>query len=239
MSIWSLIALLSIAQGADLDSVATYEGIVQRGEGGTWYMLLPYPVTAAGVRTRSLSLGREARLSRWEGRVVRSEGRVVAEPAGDVALRWGHFDEVTPPGTESRTIAPMFTQRAILAIAAYPQTFGWIDSLGDSTGVSPAIVFSLTNHGEVPLEVEFRTNDVVCAHVGSASTPGWTYVWQGDYVSRRLTVALGSVIRWVVPIPPEAMPVPGRYIAEASLCGARDFRAQTRFIVQRVGTRGP
>jgi hypothetical protein len=93
----------------------------------------------------------------------------------------------------------------------------------------------------VPLEVEFRTNDVVCASVGRLreSTPGWTYVWQGDYVSRRLTVALGSMIRWVVPIPPNAMPEPGRYVVEASLCGARDFRAQTHFVVQRVGTRRP
>ena len=238
MSLWHVVVLLALAQGATPDSAATYEGIVQRAPAGDWHLVLAYPVTAAGYRARSLSLGRQARLARWDGRVVRARGRIAAEPSGQLALHDAQVDELTPPGATSRTIAPMFTQRAILTLAAYPQFFAWTDSLGDSTGVNPAIVFALTNHGEVPLEVEFRTNDVVCAAVtrSGESAPRWTYEWQGDYVNRRLTVALGSVVRWVVPIPPQAMPDPGLYVAEASLCGARDFRAQTRFMVQPAGT---
>lgn len=234
MNLWSLLATLALAQGPDLDSSASYEGIVQRGASGDWYVLLPHPLTAAGIRTRSLSLGREARLSRWEGRIVRAQGRVVQVPGAQLALRWGHFDEVTPPGTVSRTITPMFNQRAILTIAPYPQRVAWTDSLGDSTGVAPAIVFTLTNHSETPLEIEFRTNDVVCATITRTgeSQPGWTYEWQGDYVNRRLTVALGTVVRWVVPVPPSGMPRPGVYTVEASLCGARDFRARASFSVQ-------
>lgn len=232
MTLLHVVAWLSIAQSAS-DSVAVYEGIVQQAQGGTWHLMLPYPVTVAGLRTRSLVLNTKTRLARRDGRVVRAHGSTATE-GGTVVLHATRFEEVTPPWTVTRTIAPMFTQRAILAISAYPHEFAWRDSRGDSTGVAPALVFSLTNHGEVPLEVEFRTNDVVCATITpvDGTAPPWRYVWQGDLVNRRLTVALGSVVRWVVPIPPDATPDPGEYEGEATLCGAQDFRAATTFRVR-------
>ena len=195
--------------------------------------MLPHPVTVAGFRTRSLRLGTDGRLGRWDGRIVRVAGPVTLA-GGGVNLQPSRVVEFHPEGSVSRTIAPMFSQRAILAIAPFPQRVVWIDSLGDSTGVTPAIVFSMTNHGEAPLEIEFRTNDVLCATVTHVATslPPWRYVWQGDYVNRRLTVALGSVVRWVVPIPPSGMPDPGTYEVEASLCSTSDYRAQTSFTVQ-------
>lgn len=236
---------LAIATGSaqvEPDTVQVFRGYVQEADTGPgWRLVLVYPFTSGSLRVQSLwlpeSSGGGRRWTRYRNRLVRATGAVttVPGPAGPAGLRLDvrRMEAVEVPGTHSRAVRPMISQRAMLTIGVVPNRFAWLETTGDSTGVNPAILFSITNDGEAPLEFEFRSNDVICAAVfqGDDPRPRWRYSWKGDAVTRRLSIGLGTVLRWVVPLPPEAAREPGVYGAEASLCEVQDYRARVEFEV--------
>jgi hypothetical protein len=235
----TLLLLLALAaQAPQADSVITFRGFVQRPDSGSiWKLMLVYPFTSGGMRVQSVALPREGRWSRYVNRLVRAEGTVAPAAVGTPGLRLDvrKMEEVAPAGTVTRSIRPMLSQSAIVSVAVVPNKFGWTGPQGDSTGVNPAIVYTVKNLGDVPLEFEFINPDVVCVSVlrRGDSRPIWTDTWRGDEVTRRVTVGLGAVLRWVLPLPVEAAIAPGSYSAEASLCGVADYRIQADFDVTR------
>jgi hypothetical protein len=231
-----VVLILNVARLASTqasDSVAEFRGIVQAGKNADeWKVALSYPITIGTLSVRSLRLAGE-RWSRYENRLVSAKGTARAEVGVGVTLDNPKLTEIKAPGSVSKSVSPMTSQRASLNLAVVPSKFSWTTVSGDSTGVQPAVVFSLTNQGDVPLEFDFPTNEVLCVSVRERGrgTAHWRYAWAGDNLSRRVTVAIGNALRWVVPIPREAADHVGQYIVEVSLCGARIYGGEAEFEV--------
>jgi len=234
MTFLSTLALIGILSAAPPpDSVAEFRGIVQQGDSASsWKLVLLYPVRVGTTVVQSVRLSGD-KLSRYEQRLVKAQGVAREEPGRSVTLDRAKLSEIRPDGAVTTMVSPMTTQHATITLAVAPNKFAWTSDAGDSTGVHPAVLFALANHGEVPLEFEFATNEVLCVAVRQrgASLAHWRYaLTAGERFSRKVSVAMGNVLRWVVPIPPEAVPFGrGAYRVEVSLCGARVYGSEADF----------
>lgn len=233
-------------QSAAGDTAVTVRGFCQRADGGPaeglWKLVLVYPLRLGNLRVRALALvGDPTQWTRYEDRFVEASGSVTvrreAAAPFPATIALARIKEVTPAGTVRRTISPSFSQRATVTLAVIPNRFFWRDETGQVSGVSASILYTVGNHGDAPLEFELPSNEVLCASVKAASEsrPHWEHVWSETAVVRPLTIKMGNVVRYIVPIPEDAARDPGRYVVRASLCGVPDYEAEAEFeIVERV-----
>jgi hypothetical protein len=228
-----IVIALALAFQTPADTVIEVRGIVQASDDPSmWKILLAYPLRIGTLSVGSVRLP-GSRWSRFENRLVQARGTARADAGIGVTLDGAKVNEIRPEGGISRSVSPMTSQRASLTLAVVPSKFSWTKSNGDSTGVHPAIVFALTNQGDVPLQFEFPTNDILCVSVRERGygKAHWRYAWTDNLMNRRVTIAIGNALRWVIPLPPEAADQRNTYVVEVSLCGARIYGGEAEFDV--------
>jgi hypothetical protein len=222
------------------DSVLRVRGFVQvdptaAGDSTRAEVLFAYPLTIGGVRIGALRLpGDAGHWSRYVDRYVEAEGRMLPP----LTLSSPRLREVSPAGETRRDVSPSFLQHAALTLSVVPNRIVWRDSAGAPSGVVPVAYFTLTNHGEAPLEFLFSSTDVLCISVGipGSADPIWREAWRPPHPNTRVSVQMGAVVRYLVPIPERAAPTPGRYTTRVSLCGVSDYEANTEFEVAAPGS---
>jgi hypothetical protein len=226
-----------VAQTRSDTAVAVY-GFLQAGDAGRWTLLLPQPLTASGRRIGQLAVADAgSRWPRMEGRFVEAVGRVSLSPTlpGGAGIAIEHLREVEPPGTQRATVQLSFSQLAVVTLAAVPNRFAWRTGEGQPTGVEPLLMYTVYNHGQTQLDFMLPTNDVVCARVRREKGPedgGWHTSLPAPTGNReRIVIRLGGLFRRFIPIPPDAAPVSGRYVATVTLCGVADYQVETPFEV--------
>lgn len=218
---------------ASSDTTITAEGFVERTDSGDWEIMLPQPLTLAGRRVNLLiARGNVGPYPRLQDRYVKAVGRVRLAPE-EAAFDAAHVEEVVPEGTGRSEIHPSFNQSAIITLSAIPNRFVWRLPDGQSSGVQPLLMYTVLNHGQSELNFLFQTNDVLCVYV---LPPGDGMPWQISLPAptrdrERIVIRLGGVYRQFIPLPPEAMPRPGRYTARVTLCGIADYTAETQLVV--------
>jgi len=213
------------------DTVVTLYGLLETGEASGWVLLLPDPVVVGQYRANQLSArGDDARWRRLEHHFVRAVGRVQL-PQALIAIE--RLQEVEPPGISRAEVHLSFNQTAVVTLAAIPNRFAWRLRDGKDSGVQPLLVYTILNHGLSELDFMLPTNEVLCARVRRAGDEaGWRTSLPAPIRNQeRIVIRLGGVYRQFVPIPPEAAPRPGRYIAHATLCGVADYGVETQFEV--------
>lgn len=221
------------------DTAVRVRGFVQvdptaGGDSARAEVLLAYPRTIGGARVGALRLpGDVGHWARFVDRYVEAEGRIVPP----VTLSAPRLREVSPAGEARRDVSPSFLQHAALTLSVVPNRIVWRDSAGAPSGVLAVAYFTLTNHGEAPLEFLFSSTDVLCISVGlpGSADPIWREAWRPPHPNTRVSVQMGAVVRYLVPIPERAAPGPGRYTTRVSLCGVSDYEANTEFEVTAPG----
>ena len=224
------------------DTAVTVYGFLQADDSGRWSLLLPQPVTAAGRRIGVLAAADAgARWQRMDGRFVEATGRVTLSSAvpGGAGIAIERLRELEPPGTRRTTVQLSFSQLAVVTLAAIPNRFAWRADDGQPTGVQPLLMYTVYNHGQTQLDFMLPTNDVVCVRVqrekdrgGGGDTGGWHTSLPASTGNReRIVIRLGGLFRRFIPIPPDAAPVAGRYVANVTLCGVADYQVETPFEV--------
>ncbi|MGH7567913.1 MAG: hypothetical protein ACREL9_02930 [Gemmatimonadales bacterium] len=213
------------------DTALTVRGFVQSA-GQEWRLFLQEPVAYGGARWSSLGLAPEGSWSRYAEQFVEATG-MVRVSTGVATLADARVKNVTAPGTAKRTVTTSFTQRAVVTLAIIPQRIRWRDADGRSSGVRPAVFYTLTNHGQTHLEIFHSTKDVLCLAVRRhrAGEAHWRQTWRPEVVGDRLTVSLGATVRYLAPFPEAAAPTAGRYILRAALCGEAEYGAEAEFEV--------
>lgn len=221
------------------DTVLTARGFLERADsGGGWSLLLPQPVTVAGRRVNLLAAsGNDARWGQMQDRFVEASGRVEVGPT-QAAIRVESVREIQPDGMSRATVNLSFNQNAVVTLAAIPNRFVWQLPDGRPSGVQPLLMYTILNHGQTELEFLLTTNEVVCATVRKqGDQDAWRTSLPGRTQNReRIVIRLGGIYRRFVPVPPEAAPRPGHYIARVTLCGVADYVVETQF---EVGTSLP
>lgn len=223
------------------DTTAVVQGLIgQRPGSGVWLLALPAPFRFRERVIAELELVGDT--TRWAGfasHYVEARGTVEGEPAEGHPLRARlhvtAVHEVDPAGTARRMVSNSFTHRVAATLWVVPQKFAWVDEQGRPTGVGPAIVYSLNNHGESDLSLTFGSRDFACFAVEprGGGAPPWTFVRRLDGPNERPTVILPKFVREVARLPREAAPSPGRYVVRASLCGFKEYELETEIEVQR------
>jgi hypothetical protein len=197
-------------------------------------------VSAAGGRFGLLAVPDAATRWPWprmDGRFVEVVGRVTRSPATPDAagIAIDHLRELDPPGTQRSTVQLSFSQLAVVTLAAIPNRFAWRVGDGQPSGVQPLLMYTLYNHGQTQLDFMLPTNDVVCVRVrreGGSDDAGWRTSLPAPTANReRIVIRLGGLFRRFIAIPPDAAPVPGRYVAHVTLCGVADYQVETSFEV--------
>ncbi|PYP57918.1 MAG: hypothetical protein DMD44_08565 [Gemmatimonadetes bacterium] len=227
---------------AGSDTAVTVYGFLQAGDSGRWTLLLPQPVTAAGRHIGLLAAADAgARWARMDGRFVEVAGRVTLSPAvpGGAGIAIERLRELEPPGTRRNTVQLSFSQLAVVTLAAIPNRFAWRADDGQPTGVQPLLMYTVYNHGQTQLDFMLPTNDVVCVRVqrdndrgSGGDNGGWHTSLPAPTGNReRIVIRLGGLLRRFIPIPHDAAPVAGRYVANVTLCGVADYRVETPFEV--------
>lgn len=231
------------------DTVVTVRGFCQRVEGGQaeagWKLVLVYPLRIGTFRVRALRIvGDPEQWTRYQDRFVEATGLVTVPPGAaapvPATIALARIKEVTPAGAVRRTISPSFSQRATVTLAVIPNRFAWRDETGQPSGVAPSVLYTVGSHGDAPLDFEFSTNEVLCVSVQSVwqSDRHWEQAWQETSVVRHLTIKMGNVVRYIVPLPEDAARDPGRYVVRASLCGVADYESEAEFdVTERRGGR--
>jgi hypothetical protein len=224
------------------DTLVTVFGFPQRTDSGTWRLILPEPLPAAGHRLSVLSARAPGDAGGWrklEARFVEVVGRL-SLPGGAperAELAIVRFREIEPPGTSHRSIELSFSQQAVVTLAAIPVRFGWWLPNDRPSGVQPLLMYTIYNHGQTALDVMLPTNDALCMVVRAEEEPkGRGYLWHTSLpaptrTGAHITVRLGALYRGFVPIPLQAAPFPGRYRAQVTVCGIPDYQVETAFEV--------
>ena len=225
-----------------VDTVITVRGIVQNraavGAGrSAWMVYLPLPQVVQRVRTNSLELeGQAAEAGRHVDEYVEAKGHVVSRPDSGGGFHLAMLDadlrEVDPDGLGSTNVEMNLLQRAIVSVAVVPQRFAWRDSAGAPTHVTPSILFSIRNIGQIDLTLGFKdSNGIICVHVrpeGFSSPDERTWRYAGT--SRSLRIGQAVTFRQVLPLPDSSADHAGRYTVVAALCDDTqgfDLRNQT------------
>jgi hypothetical protein len=234
--VWLTAAVSPCCAQTPPDTVVTVYGFLQSGDSGRWSLLLPQPVLAAGRRIGMLAAPDAARWPRMDGRFVEAVGRVTLAPTPEGAgIAIQQLRELEPPGTQRTTVQLSFSQSAVVTLAAIPNRFAWRGGDGQPTGVQPLLMYTVYNHGQTELDFTLPTNDVVCVRVrreGQGDGGGWHTSLPARTANReRIVIRLGGLFRHFFAIPPDAAPVPGRYVAHVTLCGVPDYQVETPFEV--------
>jgi len=231
-----VLALLACVAGrsagqASAGTTVTVHGFFERGDSGGWLLVLPDPVVVGGFRANALKArGDDAPWHRLEHSFVRAQGRV-ALPEPLIVIE--RMEEVEPPNIGRAEVHLSFSQTAVVTLAAIPNRFAWRLQDGQRSGVQPLLVYTILNHGQTELDFMLPTNDLLCARVRHAAEREWwsTSVPGRTHNHERIVIRFGGLYRQFVPIPPEAAPRPGRYIAHVTLCGIADYGVETQFDV--------
>lgn len=230
-----------IQQPAQSDTAAVVQGLIAQLPGSNvWLLALPVPFRFRDRVIAELELAGDAR--RWTGfasHYVEARGTVSAEPVAGHQLR-GRLRvtavrEVDPAGTVRRMVSNSWTHRVAATLWVLPQTFAWVDERGHPTGVGPTIVYTLNNHGESDVALQFGSRDFACFAVEpkAGGAPPWTFVRRLEQPNERPSVILPKFVREVTRLPRDAAPTPGRYVVRASLCGFKEYELETEIQVQR------
>ncbi|MGH7606398.1 MAG: hypothetical protein ACREME_03580 [Gemmatimonadales bacterium] len=233
-----LLAVLALQGPPPQDTSVTVQGVLgQAPAGGAWVLALSEPLRYRDRLIRELALaGDTTRWARYAGgEYVEARGTMAAAGSGPRgSLRVTAVREVEPDGAVSKWVTGSFSHRAVVTLWVVPRRFAWVDSLGQPTGVGPAIVYTFTDHGDSEMKLEFRSNEFVCGEVESRGFSGlWRFTRRLEQPNEPLTVSLPKFLREVVPLPREATPRPGRYVVRASLCGFGSYELETEIEVLR------
>src|SRR5438552_2839479 len=114
------------------------------------------------------------------------------------------------------------TRSVVLLLVAWPLALG-AQAAGDTTitargsGVRPMLLFTLVNHGDVPIQMSFPRYEVICVRVRAVETGGagrsdtsWTVLMPGV---RNISLVMRQRFQEIVELPPRAAPTAGRYPA--------------------------
>lgn len=226
------VAVTSAGQGSR-ETTVSLRGFLEAADSGGWELVLPDPVVVDGRRVNLLTArGDDGRWRRLEHHFVRVVGRVdVGRTQAVIEIE--RVQEVEPDGMDRVTSHPSFNQTAVVTLAAIPNRFAWRLSDGRGTGVQPVLMYTIFNHGQTEIDFMLPTNELLCARVKRAGGAGeWqTSVPAPTRNQQRIWIRLGGVFRHFVPIPPEAAPRPGHYVAQVTLCSVGDYAVETRFDV--------
>jgi len=238
-SVVLLLVAWPLALGAQAagDTTITARGIVQ-SKG----LFLPSPLLVRGVRIGWLDFDGDTHgITTYENRLVEATGtlRFRTDTAGAVIadLVDPRAKERDPSGMVRRDVQLSFTQRAVVTLAVEPSRFAWRDSSSRASGVRPMLLFTLVNHGDVPIQMSFPRYEVICVRVRAVETGGagrsdtsWTVLMPGV---RNISLVMRQRFQEIVELPPRAAPTAGRYRARVELCSGSTYGADVFFDVTR------
>lgn len=244
MTILLLLTTLSLQQSTPVSVTSTadtqivVQGLLVKAPTG-WLVALPAPIQ---FRDRAIAelelLGDTSRWYGFNGHYVEARGVLGGEPPA--IARRGVFQlnavrEVDPPGMQRKTVSNSWTHRVAVVLWVLPNKIKWRNAQGKPTGVGPAIVYTVNNHGESDLNMTFETKDFVCFSVEpkDGGMPPWSYARQFDQPRDRQRVTLPKFVREVARVPEEAASEPGRYLVRAGLCGFNEYELETEIEVVR------
>jgi hypothetical protein len=224
---------------AQADTAVTVRGllgaVVDRTHAPTWVLALPAPVRFRDRIIGEVELSGNQRL--WGGfdrGFVEVSGTLRIDGPSRPALNPTKVREVLPEGLVRREVSTSFSQRTVASVFVLPRTIRWRDVAGQPTGVGPVLVYSLNNHGQATLTLDFRSEEYVCFKVRRKGGEQW--IWEDairfdkrpteDY---KLTVPV--FVREWLPLTETAAPTPGRYQARAGLCGFGEYQVEAEFDV--------
>jgi len=96
------------------------------------------------------------------------------------------------------------------------------------------LLFSLVNHGDVPIQMSFPRYEVICVRVRSVEAgladTSWTILMPGV---RNISLVMRQRFQEIVEVPREAAPKAGRYRARVELCAGSVYGADVFFEVTR------
>ena len=221
------------AQGAG-DTTITARGIVQSSG-----LFLPSPLLVRGVRIGWLGFDGDTHgITTYENQFVEATGtlRFRSDTAGAVIAELvdPRAKARDPSGLVRRDVQLSFTQRAVVTLAVEPSRIAWRDSASRASGVRPMLLFSLVNHGDVPIQMSFPRYEVFCVRVRGVETGGpdtsWTIQLPGV---RNITLVMRQRFQELFELPPRAAPKAGRYRARVELCSGSAYGADVFFEVTR------
>ncbi len=221
-------------------TAVTVQGFLQQDvQSGAWSILLPLPLKLLGVRTFVLpAAGDSARWESFRNRYVEAKGSVSASPAGaqpaTLRIAVEHLKEVDPPGQGRQAVNRGPVWWALVTLDVIPNRFVWRDSGGVATGVAPVLRYSLINRHDGPIVFDLPTDELLCFTVQPAEGPGrWSDTTRlANPGHRHFVVARADMYRDGVPLPRDAAPAPGKYLARAGLCRIGDYDVSAKFEVQ-------
>jgi len=215
------------------DSAVQLNGFVQQGDSNVAELILAYPLTVAGDSGKRMRLGSlrfagdPKRWTRLSDRYVSALGRVTW-PA---LLEAQDVRPIPPPGEVNRDVRPSFSEHSVVTLAIVPNRIAWRDAAGRPSGVAPVAYYTVFNHGDAPLQFMFNSNEVLCIEVEREGYARWRDSWRPPRINERLHVEMGSVVRYLAPLPERAAPTAGHYTAHVSLCGVPDYEVAVDFEV--------
>ena len=245
MTFLLIVALAAVQESPQTttDTAVVVQGVVGQvatAGGSSWLLALPTPFKYRDrVIAELLLSGDNGRWSKFNARYVEAHGVMERAPiAGSqlrAALRVDGMREIDPQGTVRKSVSTSFTQRVAIVLWVLPRTIRWRDEQGKSTGVGPAIVYTMNNHGESALTLTFESQDYVCYSVEpiKGDAPAWHYARQFQEPRDRQIMTLPPFVREVATIPPDAAPEPGRYRVRAGFCGFTEYQLETEIEVVR------
>jgi len=223
------------------DSAVTLRGLLAAitdsaagGSGAThWVLALPQPQLLQGHRVGRLPISGVTRSwSRLDRFYVEARGTLSTDADGLPVLNVTGMKEVQPDGLARGEVSTSFSQRVALSLFVLPRTFRWRDAAGEPSGVGPVVVFSLNNHGQALLTLEFTSKDYACFQVQKQNASlVWEYARQVNQPTDQMKVTLPQFVREMLALPENAAPSPGKYRVRAGLCGYREYQLEAEFEV--------
>ena len=232
---------LGLRAQAITDTTIQVSGIVKAAQEAPshWGLFLPAPLLVRGVRIGWLGMDGDTHgVANLQDRFVEATGRlrIGTDTAGAVVadLVDPRAKERDPAGLVRQNVQLSFTQRAVVTLAVAPSRIAWRDSAGDPSGVRPLLLFSLVNHGDVPIQMSFPRYEVICVRVrsqeqGLADT-SWTILMPGV---RNISLVMRQRFAEIIELPPGAARKAGRYRARVELCSGSAYGADVFFEVTR------
>lgn len=236
-----LAALAQVPAPPPPDTALALEGILVHvpaspAQPDFWALQLLQPLEVGNLRTNVVSLaGNARRWARLEDRYVRARGRLGVRPEAArfaAQLTVERLDDAKPDGITERRVRLSHSQHAVVTLAVVPRRV--VLAAGDSQPARrarPAVLYSVANHGSTDLSFLFPNTRAVCVSVipHRGERHAWrstTEVSPGERSD--VVIRTGVVFRQILPLPPEAVPLPGRYTVTASLCGVVEYEIETQ-----------
>lgn len=173
--------------------------------------------------------------TRFDRFYVEVRGVLAVRETGRPTLRAANVREVLPEGLVRHEVSSSFSQRTVASVFVLPRTFSWRDAAGQPTGVGPVIVFSLNNHGQAMLSLDFNSQDYVCFTLRRGEGEQ-EWVWKDAirFTSEPLEfykLKLPTFVREMLSLTESSAPTPGKYRVRAGLCGYPEYQVETDFEV--------